>query len=182
MQNVDSKGLFDVLAAYESDSLSHAVDVATPSDAQAVWSGIGFRLRDFYLVTELGSVAEIITMPTVTRVPGSVNWLYGVANIRGTLMSTVDLGLFFFDERTRLSKRSRVLAVGHEHGYFGLLVDEVYGLRHFEPSDEVNDDRQISDPALDDFMTREYQRAGQHWAVFDLGKLAQHAAFLHAAA
>jgi len=178
---MDSKDLFDVLATYERDSLSHNVDVPEQAESAAVWSGIGFRLRDFYLVTELGSVAEIITMPPVTRVPGSSNWLYGVANIRGTLMSTVDLRLFFFGERTRLGKRSRVLAVRHEHGYFGLLVDEVYGLRHFEPDDVVAE-RQISDPVLDDFLDREYLREGRHWAVLELGKLVQSADFLHAAA
>lgn len=178
---MDSAQLFDLLTSYEKQSLEHAVTLPEQVGEIDVWSGIGFRLRDNHLVAELGTVSEIITVPLVTRVPTASPWLLGVANIRGNLVSVVDLRHFFHGERTHLNKRCRVLVIRQEGGMTGLLVDEVFGLRHFESAD-ASDSLSIDDPALAEFLSREFVRDGQRWIAFDAVGLVESAEFLNAAA
>ena len=178
---MDSAELFDLLAGYEKQSLEHAVTLPEQVGEVDVWSGIGFRLRENHLVAELGTVSEIITVPMVTRVPMARSWLMGVANIRGNLVSVADMRHFFYGERTHLSKRCRVLVIRQEGGMTGLLVDEVFGLRHFESAD-AGDSLSIEDPALAEYLKREFVREGQRWIAFDALGLVESVEFLNAAA
>jgi twitching motility protein PilI len=178
---MDSAELFVLLNNYETQSLEHAVTLPEQVGEVDVWSGIGFRLREHHLVAELGTVSEILTVPAFTKVPTARPWLLGVSNIRGNLVSMVDLRHYFYGERTHLGKRCRVLVIRQEGGMTGLLVDEVFGLRHFESAD-ASDSLSIDDPTLTEFLTREFVRDGQRWIAFDAVDLVESADFLNAAA
>ena len=93
----------------------------------------------------------------------------------------MDLRHYFYGERTHLGKRCRVLVIRQEGGMTGLLVDEVFGLRHFESAD-ASDSLSVDDPTLAEFLTREFVRDGQRWIAFDAVDLVESADFLNAAA
>ena len=59
------------------------------------WVGIGFRLGAERFVTSRADVREVLPIPEqVTRVPGAKPWLRGIANLRGQLLTVVDLKSF----------------------------------------------------------------------------------------
>ena len=59
------------------------------------WVGIGFRLGAERFVTARADVREVLPIPEqVTRVPGAKPWLRGIANLRGQLLTVVDLKSF----------------------------------------------------------------------------------------
>ena len=66
----------------------------TPA-ASDEWVGIGFRLGAERFVTSRADVREVLPIPEqVTRVPGAKPWLRGIANLRGQLLTVVDLKSF----------------------------------------------------------------------------------------
>lgn len=154
-----------------------------PEQVQAapLWSGLGFRVADLQLVTPLDQVAEVLPPPPVTPVPGTRKWLKGVANVRGTLVTIVDLPQFFGKEPVRIDERTRLLILNVPGLSSALLVHEVVGLRHFEEEQERRDVTVVDDPAMAHVKTG-FLREGVLWGVFDMHSLAQSEAFRHVAA
>ena len=88
----------------------------TPT-ASDEWVGIGFRLGAERFVTSRADVREVLPIPDqVTRVPGAKPWLRGIANLRGQLLTVVDLSAIefkllstFVKGRGRLFTRDQLL-------------------------------------------------------------------------
>lgn len=157
-----------------------------PQEVQAVrlWSGVAFRLGELRLVTALDQVLEVLPCPEPAPVPGTRSWVKGVANVRGNLITIVDLAEYFGKRPVFLDESARLMvmnAPGLPDLHAGVLVHEVFGLRHFEEDTE----RQEL-PALDDFVMTHVKGAFLRdevvWGEFDLRSLAETAAFLHVAA
>ena len=74
------------------------------------WSGIGFRIGEQYCVTAMDDIAEVLTEPAATRLPGVKAWVRGVANVRGRLLPLVDLTAFL-GVRAGLDQRQRRVLV-----------------------------------------------------------------------
>lgn len=154
-----------------------------PEQVQAapLWSGLGFRMGDLLLVTPLDHVSEVLPCPAYTLVPGTRRWLKGIANVRGTLVTVVDLPEFFGKNPIRLDERSRLLILNVPGISTALLVNEVMGLRHFDEQQERQDITGLDDPAMA-HVTGAFLRDNVLWGVFDMQSLAQSDAFRHVAA
>ena len=72
---------FELLSAYERRSLAHVAGLPEQLQAAGLWRGIGFRIGTHYLVSGIGEVNEILTMPAMTVIPGTKPWMLGVAMI-----------------------------------------------------------------------------------------------------
>ena len=76
------------------------------------WVGIGFRLGAERFVTSRADVREVLPIPEqVTRVPGAKPWLRGIANLRGQLLTVVDLKSFLGAGTPAADRQARVLVV-----------------------------------------------------------------------
>ena len=96
------------------------------------WVGIGFRLGAERFVTSRADVREVLPIPEqVTRVPGAKPWLRGIANLRGQLLTVVDLKSFLGAGAPASDRQARVLVVASRDVPTGLIVDEVIGFRRF---------------------------------------------------
>lgn len=145
------------------------------------WKGIGFRLGELRAVTPLIEAAEILSQSDLTRVPGVVPWVRGVANMRGNLLPVMDLQGFLGAGLTRATKQSRVLVTDHAGIYVGLLVDEVLGLKHFQEDERLARTPLMSD-AMNPFLAGAFVHQGQTWVVFSLHAVVEHPRFLQVAA
>lgn len=144
------------------------------------WIGIGFRLGDVHLVAPLGEVAEILTPPSLSRVPRTKSWVCGIANVRGNLMPITDLQAFLHDRPAMVNRRSRVLVVNHKGVYSGLVVDAVLGLRHFRTEHRC-DELPGTDERLHRYMKGAFKTGAQHWGVFSMHELSKAPQFIQAA-
>jgi twitching motility protein PilI len=153
-----------------------------PEQVQAapLWSGLGFRVADLQLVTPLDHVSEVLPCPPVTLVPGTKRWLKGIANVRGTLVTVVDLPEFFGKVPVRLDDRSRLLILNSPGLSTALLVNEVVGLRHFDEEQETQDITGLDDPAMA-HVGSAFLRDNVLWGVFDMNSLTESEAFRHVA-
>lgn len=172
---------FAILKNYERRSLAHTVTLPEQEEVSGQWSGIGFRLGEYWLACAIDDVREILPLPRMTSVPGSAAWLLGVANIRGTLAAVVDLHDFLENVETRVTQSSRIVLVDQDDGVVGLLVDEVVGLRRFM-DDEVAEEPVMEDSYLGPFVKREYLHDGTSWGIFNLEGLLRLPEFAQAAA
>lgn len=97
-----------------------------------------FAVADTEYALPLHAVREIARPPVATPLPGAPEWLVGVANIRGGIVSVVDLRAFLDEGPTAPGRDRRFLVVTAPGGDLtaGLLVDAVRGI-HSIPPDQV---------------------------------------------
>ena len=97
-----------------------------PSDLTRV---VVFRLGNELYGLEVVHVVEIFRPERLTPVPGALLYIEGVTNLRGEIVTVIDLrALLTGETRGTLAKDRRVIvsATGRERA--GLLVDEVIGI------------------------------------------------------
>ena len=149
--------------------------------AAPLWSGLGFRLDERLFVTPLNQVSEILPCPVVTPVPGVKHWLKGIANVRGNLLTIIDLPEHFGKSPVRLDDKSRLLVMNVPGLNTALLVNEVLGLRHFDEEQEKQDISAVDD-AVFAHLRGAFLRDNVLWRVFDMQSLAESPTFKHVAA
>ena len=168
----ETNPLFDLLRDIESRSRSKALGLPQQQEIRQSWSGIGFRIGDTRLVAPFGEVSEILTLPALTRVPSARAWVMGLANIRGTLLPILDLGMFIDGTRTVTDARTRLMVVNQKGVMAGVVVDEVYGLRHFYEEEQTDLFPQISQQLME-YLGGAYEQNGNYWGIFSMLHLCQ---------
>jgi twitching motility protein PilI len=145
---------------------------STAGQAQ-VWTGLGFRVAEQWMVAPREDVREVAVPPRLTRVPNARPWLLGIANVRGGLLPVIDLQQLLGGAVTAETRTSRVLVFNSERMPLGYLVDEVAGYRPFSVNEQR---RELIDSANDEtrpWLLGGFVREGQPWLAFSLHKLAQ---------
>lgn len=180
MTQQQSNASMQLLRKIEMQCREHAHELPRQVEIKEDWMGIGFRLGDLRLVAPLDHVVEILTYPGMSKVPGSKDWVRGIANIRGNLLPIMDMQGYLNGQGCIPSRRSRVLVVNHKGVFSGLVVDEVLGLKHFMP-EQRTDAVPSTDAALLPFLRFGFESGDEHWGVFDMRQLAETPQFLQAA-
>lgn len=93
-------------------------------------SRLGFLVNEARWVVDLGEAGEIVSIGDITAVPHTYPWFRGLTNVRGALVSVVDLSVFLGGAPTRLERESRVLSFAPTLEFnAGVLVTRMLGLR-----------------------------------------------------
>jgi twitching motility protein PilI len=129
----------------------------------------------------MDDVSEIIPVPTITSVPGVKPWLMGISNLRGTVISIADMGEFLGGKATTPNASSRVVIVKSSEWSYGLLVDEVIGMRHFTSESKLSLTETVAD-SLRPYVTEVFSSENQVWFTFNVDALLSDSSFLDAAA
>lgn len=83
-----------------------------------------FRLGDRLYGIDLEAVREILPVRRATRLPGSPAYVAGLINVRGTIVTVIDLGARL-DGNTSLATDGSVILVEHRQKLVGVAVAEV---------------------------------------------------------
>jgi twitching motility protein PilI len=169
-----------LLREIERRSREHAAGLPQQEELKSTSLAIGFRIGGLKMVTPVDEVTELLTYPSLSRVPGTKTWVRGIANVRGNLLPIMDLQDYLTKQPTVLTVKSRVLVVNHGGIFSGLLVDEVLGLRHFQ-----DEERKSKLPEVDNFiksyLSGAYQQDTEEWGIFSMHALAKSPLFLQVA-
>ena len=84
---------------------------------------VGFRVGRATYGVPITSLHEIVRVPEITAVPDAPAYLEGVINLRGKIVSVVDLRKRFGQPSAGLDRRSRILVVEHRGRLAGMIVD-----------------------------------------------------------
>lgn len=170
-----------LLQRMQRESMQNAPGLPQETETRVLWSGVGFRLGDMRLVTSLDQVLEVLPCPAMTQVPNTRSWLKGVANVRGNLITIVDLPEYFGKPPVFLDEDVRLLIMNYPGLNTGLLVNEVLGLRHFDVEQERQELSGLDDPVTA-HLNGAFLHEGVLWGVFDMKSLAESPAFRRVAA
>jgi purine-binding chemotaxis protein CheW len=77
---------------------------------------------------DIAEAREIIPLRPATRLPGAPPFVRGLINIRGTIVTVLDLGARL-EPRRGPTKTGSILLVRHHDRVVGLLVDQVADVR-----------------------------------------------------
>jgi len=173
--------IISLLKDIERRSVQQAAGLSQQDDLQSAWTAIGFRVGEHHFLIPLSDSREVFPIPEqITPIPKAESWVHGIANIRGELLPLFDLKYFLLGKKTQLKKRSRIMVINHPELYSGLLVDEVFGLKHFQREPEAIDaNKNIKITA---YLKGSVFQQDIHWDVFSFQKLADDERFLNAAA
>lgn len=170
-----------LLRRMQQDSVANAPGLPQEVEAAILWSGVGFRLAEMQLVAPLDQVLEILPCPDLTPVPGVKTWLKGVANVRGNLLTIIDLAQYFGKPAVFADERARLMVMNIPGINTALMVNEVLGLRHFDEDLERQDLTGLDDPVLV-HLNGAFLRDNVLWGIFDMRSLADSMTFKHVAA
>ncbi len=170
-----------LLRQIERASMERAPGLPEDKKGPVLWTGVGFRLGDVHLVTPLGHITEVLPCPVITPVPRTKSWTKGIANVRGNLLTIVDMAEFFGKEPIFENEEARLMVMNVEGLNAALLVNEVLGLRHFDEELERQDTSVLDDPVVP-HLQGAFLRDNVLWGVFDMHSLTASGAFMHVAA
>ena len=172
---------FAKLLEYEKRSANFAPGGKVGGEAGEEWSGVTFSLGGTRLACNIQRVNEILPCPPATPVPGAKTWIVGLANVRGELLTVIDLARYLTGVRSPLKSSSRLLATSLNKAPIGLLIDEVYGQRHFLDSEAAAAELPEDSP-LRGVVSKQHRLGSETWHELDLDRLFNSAEFLNGAA
>jgi len=129
--------LEDLIARIDRETGQAMVDVRSdeeesPSLSKVVKYGfdqfITFALENTLLALPLLSALEIGHRPMITPLPNLPDWVLGVSNIRGEVVSIVDLKTYFELPSSGTKRGRRLIIVHNRDMKVGVLVDRIMGI------------------------------------------------------
>jgi twitching motility protein PilI len=169
-----------LLQDIDTRSRAKALGLPQQVEVRRTWSGVGFRIGNVNLLSKLEEVDEILVSTEMTRVPSALSWVKGIANIRGMLMPIMDLRDFIDGEAIQKGRKTRIILIKKGELVSGLMVDEVFGMRHFFEEERTKNIPDVSDN-LKKYLQGGFRKGDQHWCVFDMDNLAEDPDFLEVA-
>ena len=97
---------------------------------------VGFRIGRETFGVPISMVHEIVRVPDITSVPDAPEYIEGVINLRGKIVSIVDLRKRFGEREISRNKKNRILVVEVESKMVGLIVDAASEVLKM-PADDV---------------------------------------------
>jgi purine-binding chemotaxis protein CheW len=113
-----------------ADAAEHAAD-----DDVAPIGGVILRFAGARYAVDMASVAEVVPVPVMTRIPGGPAWLSGVVNWRGRVLPVIDLRPLVGAVLSPLPTSARLVVLAEGDIEVGVVADMVPGLLDCDPRD-----------------------------------------------
>ena len=133
--------LEDLIARIDQETGQAMVDV--PDDAPSLSKDgeygfdqfITFALQNTLLALPLSSALEIGHRPMITPLFNLPDWVLGVSNVRGEVVSIVDLKTYFELPSSGSKRGGRLIIVHNRDMKVGMLVDRILGILSLDQID-----------------------------------------------
>ena len=169
---MDTVDPFDLLLDLERRCQANAAGLPTLDVAEQEWVGVGFRIGEDRLIAPMHEIEEILELPEYTSVPGVKSWMVGVANVRGALLPLMDLKGFILGEDMKQRKKGRVIVIDYKGFNTGLIVEEVFGMKHFLTKDKSGEIPHVHDN-VSKYVDMAFVQEGDTWPVFSFLNMTQ---------
>lgn len=95
---------------------------------------VEFLLSDEHYGLEAGYIREVYPFRDITPVPCTPPFVIGVINVRGQILSVIDIRKFFEMPETEMG-HNQVIILHSDIMEFGVIADEIVGIRRVKNSD-----------------------------------------------
>ena len=170
-----------ILQQMEQNVLS--ADMSLPEEVVVAeqWVGLSYRVGELQFVTAMDQISEVVPSAPFAVVPRTQTWLRGIANVRGRLLTVIDLQDFLGMGPVNADQYARLIVINNDQLSCCLLVSRLQGLRHFDPEGDSCETGEM-DQKWAGYIAGSLGREQQKWLVFDTDRLLEDKSFLTAAA
>jgi purine-binding chemotaxis protein CheW len=133
---------------------------------------VGFRVGRETFGVPIGLVHEIVRVPDITAVPDSPGYVEGVINLRGKIVSVVDLRKRFGEREIKAHKKNRILVTEVEGKMVGLIVDAASEVLKI-PDNEIELPPSVFEEGELNYVTGVGKLHGRLVILIDLSKILQ---------
>ena len=123
--------------------LAQVPDQAAP--AADVMEVLIFGLGEESYAIETVYVREVLRFGEFTPLPGGLEHLIGISNVRGQILALFELGTFF-EVKVSAGGQAKIIVLGEERSEFGIRADAVFEVRRLR-NDEMLEAPQSVTPA-----------------------------------
>jgi purine-binding chemotaxis protein CheW len=103
---------------------------------------IEFRLSHERYGAEVNYIREVYPLKDITAIPCTPPFVLGIMNVRGQVVSVLDIRGFFELPTQPSTEQSKVLIIGKEDMECGILTDEIIGEKRI-PLDMIHKDAHL---------------------------------------
>lgn len=138
-----------------------------------------FFLGDGTFAVDVQTVKEVLTYESVTRVPRTADYMRGVMNVRGTVVSVIDFRTLFNivatveEEKTSIIVAEVVLE-NEQPLVFGFIADGVEGVSELDEEIQGGIESHKDSPMRNQFIKRLGRKDGKFVLILDMEKILAH--------
>jgi purine-binding chemotaxis protein CheW len=133
---------------------------------------VGFRVGRETFGVPIHLVHEIVRVPDVTAVPEAPDYIEGVINLRGKIVSVIDLRKRFGEKQITVDRKNRVMVVEVEKKLVGLIVDSASEVLKI-PASEIENPPNVFEEGDLNYVTGVGKLNGRLIILVDLTKVLQ---------
>jgi twitching motility protein PilI len=170
---------FDFLQDLENRTIEGSAGMPSLVQIEDEWVGVGFRVGSSKLIASMTDIKEILDLPEYTEVPGVKSWIVGIANVRGSLLPIIDMKSYLIGEDIKQRQKGRVIVIDYKGFDTGLVVEEVYGMRHFTEGEATHDLPSVPE-SISPYIKLAFEKDEEVWPVFSFDNMTQDEQFAHA--
>lgn len=164
--------LHELAAKIARETLGTSSADRIPEDASAGKKHVLFVLDGTQYAVPMENVLELQRLPRITPLPSVPDWLRGVTNLRGEVLSVVDLRslLGLSQAESSMSQRLVVVRSTVEEIATGWIVDRMIGVRRLA-MDDMQPSSTLTIGAAVRFLSGIVDYEGQLIAVLDVNRV-----------
>ena len=109
-------------------AMALAKEVKSVEEDEAYLEVVDFFLAHERYALALSHIREVYPLKELTELPGLPPFVLGITNVRGQILSVIDLKKFFELPGQELTDLSRVIILRSREMEFGILADQIVGV------------------------------------------------------
>lgn len=138
--------------------------------ADIVLQWVTFKLQEEIYGINVMQVQEVLRYTEIAPVPGSPDYVLGIINLRGNVVTVIDTRSRFGLEPGEVTENSRIVIIEAEKQVIGILVDSVAEVVYLRSS-EIDTAPNVGTDESARFIQGVSNRDGELLILVDLNKL-----------
>lgn len=151
-----------------SEDRASVNQMADGNDEVLQW--VTFRLEDETYGINVMQVQEVLRYTEIAPVPGAPDYVLGIINLRGNVVTVIDTRARFGLMSGEVSDNSRIVIIEAEKQVIGILVDSVAEVVYLKSS-EIDSAPNVGTDESAKFIQGVSNRDGELLILVDLNKL-----------
>ncbi|CAK8712328.1 CheW-like domain-containing protein [Candidatus Electrothrix laxa] len=128
--------------------------ITSDDKQQEIGRHICFDLGDRRLAVPLSLVVEVGELENIRPLPFLPEWVQGVTNIRGEIVSVTDIALYFnISKRSNRKKNRAVIVIHNGEVKTAVIVDRITATRMLYKKEETGEDEKTEQTVLTGFLS-----------------------------
>ena len=138
--------------------------------SEEVFQWVTFKLENEVYGVNVMQVQEVLRYTEIAPVPGAPDYVLGIINLRGNVVTVIDTRLKFGLMPAEITDNSRIIIIEAENQVVGILVDSVAEVVYLKAS-EIDDAPSVGTEESARFIQGVSNRKDDLLILVDLNKL-----------